>query len=106
MGRKRKTGIQLIRKERRRQKRKGWSADHDDQHTDGALAVVAAQLLVHATDERVSTVHHLPDGFGLIAKYPYHGKHLRQLAIAGALVAAEIDRVLRVKKGNDDDESK
>lgn len=100
MSNKRKTGISLIRKERRRQKRKGWSRRHDTHHADAALAVVAAQLLVDGTDERVSTEHHAPDRFRLIERYPRHGKRLRQLAIAGALVAAEIDRVLR--EGDDD----
>jgi hypothetical protein len=84
--------IDLIAAERATHK---WSADHDDQHTDGSLAVVAATIAVAGTDAKV--VDPLDRGsdndcWGLIKK---HHDRLRQLTIAGALIAAEIDREIR-----------
>jgi hypothetical protein len=64
----------------------------DERHSHGELAVRAAELAVHATDETVSTHLHERDAWGLVAK---HGRdRVRQLVIAGALIAAEIDRKL------------
>lgn len=76
----------------------GWTIEHDDEHTDGSLRVVAATLAVEGTDaivvdpdERGSD----QDPWGLISKHA--GDEIRRLEIAGALIAAEIDRLLRQK---------
>ncbi len=72
-----------------------WGPDHDDGHTDGSLAVVAATIAVDGTDAKVvdpldrGSGH---DPWGLISK---HSNRLRQLTIAGALIAAELDREIR-----------
>ena len=89
-------GIALIAAERARQvAAKGWTADHDDQHDAGELAVRAAELAIEATDEEVTSNCHEYDAWGLIER---HGKdRVRSLVIAGALIAAELDRELRAK---------
>lgn len=95
-----KTGIELIADERCRQvKVKGWSADHDDSHTLGDLAVEAARCAVNGTDASVSDP--LERDWGIVARHGVHGKEpdrIHTLAVAGALIAAEIDRLQRAKK--------
>jgi len=77
--------------ERRRQLLEGgWTTEHDDEHTDGALAVVAAQLAVDGTDETVTTVCHPEDRFRVVRKHRKDRR--RQLVIAAALLVAEIQR--------------
>ena len=89
-------GVRRIAGERQRQMEK-WSAEHDDSHNCGELAIVAAQL---ATVNTFAVFN--PEGedpWGLIAKHPVR---LRRLEIAGALIAAEIDRELRRRPKADD----
>jgi len=104
----RSPGADLIVAERRRQiEVEGWMPEHDDGHDDASLAVIAAALAVHGTDAvvvdaggrgtpgAVNELGEQQDGdcWGLLAK---HGANrVRALAIAGALIAAEIDRLLR-----------
>lgn len=94
-----KTGAELISDERARQPGLGFDAEHDSQHDDGVLAVIAAIMATDGTDA------HLVDPLdrviweGGICDDPWEltSKHrkdrVRQLAIAGALIAAEIDRI-------------
>jgi hypothetical protein len=99
-----KIGCRLIAKERNRQiENEGWTLEHDDEHIYGTLAVVAASLLVNNTDAKVidpegrgtTTEDEDGDCWGLIKK---HGDdEIKSLVIAGALVAAEIDRRIRLK---------
>jgi hypothetical protein len=85
-------GLAMVAIERSRQ-RSRWSPEHDDGHRAGELAVRAAELAVNGTDERLSTTAHDPDAWGLVAK---HGRDpVRSLTIAGALICAELDRLLR-----------
>lgn len=86
-------GARRIVDERERQKAK-WSEDHDDDHTAGDLAVNAAILAVAGTDASVDDPDMERDGWGLVEKY--NDDLVRRLAIAGALIAAEIDRELRL----------
>lgn len=81
------TGSELIKSERLRQiDKEGWSFEHDDQHNRGEL-IEAALCYID------------PD----IATWPWdkswdkrnQHNHIRRLAIAGALIAAEIDRLQR-----------
>lgn len=109
------TGAEIIAAERQRQiDVEGWTAEHDDQHTLGQLAAAGACYALLCTRWRDATalvggqlVRHI--------LWPYHadwfkpaeypdppwGKHVhrdrkvRDLAKAGALIAAEIDRLLR-----------
>jgi hypothetical protein len=103
------TGVDLIAQERQRQIAvKGWTLEHDDDHIDGMLRVAAAHLL-EEPDQR-----HDPAGLEILSTlYPeswiktlcekhaakpdsgeFSGRICR-LTIAGALIAAEIDRLIR-----------
>lgn len=75
--------------ERSRQMEK-WGNDHDDEHSGGALAYRAAELAAAHTHLRVFASP--PDLWGLLEK---HRETRQRLVIAGALVAAEIDRLDR-----------
>ena len=108
-----KTGVEIIAEERQRQvDQEGYSAGHDANHEGGELALVAALYAtpiplyqVHVTDDRKEASPGYR-GITLEADDPWpsewgkefdkRDKHdrLRQLAIAGALIAAEIDRQL------------
>ena len=90
------SGIALITDERYRQiTREGYSAAHDDGHDRAEMAVAAAALCVDGTNALVSDegADNADDPWGLVSKH--RGQRVRQLVIAGALVAAEIDRVNR-----------
>jgi hypothetical protein len=97
-------GTDLIAAERARQiAKEGYDAAHDDTHTHGELAIAGAILAVDGTDAKVED----PDGFdtegdpwGHLAKHSYRvagSSRVRTLTIAGALIAAEIDRLLRTE---------
>ena len=90
------TGVDLICEERENQLEK-WDSYHDDEHSNGELAKVAASLAVEGTSATVTDL----EGYGtnsdkwtLLDKY--HDNRLRCLTIAGALIAAEIDREIRL----------
>lgn len=107
-----KTGTDLIREERAKQITRGFSEDHDKQHDDGALALNAAilaspQVLYQkekfANSEsiqamRVSDSWRLPNPAfrgNVIIDNSHLDKRerIKQLVVAGALIAAEIDRL-------------
>ena len=112
------TGAELITQERERQmSQEGWDAEYDDQHTEGELALVAALYATpiplfaeRRSNKGVSFVDPWPwfdtievtrYGDGLTTQMPAWDKRkkhkkLRKLVIAGALIAAEIDRLQRV----------
>jgi hypothetical protein len=107
-------GAALIAEERRRQiEAEGWTPEHDDAHTDGELALVAA---LFATPVPLMTVSLTNDQDALRPRYrgltieasdpfPDHWDdkwdkrekvpRIRLLTMAGALIAAEIDRLQR-----------
>lgn len=119
-----KTGIELITNERIRQiKVEGWSAEHDKQHTEGELALVA---ICYAMPIRLYQFEKGLTGFHFIDPFPdwnrkwdkryYYGENrtnpgnalpdpatytqeerIDLLIKAGALLAAEIDRLQKVK---------
>lgn len=98
------TGSELIAAERLRQiHEKGYDAAHDDRHDYGVLAIIAAGLAVQHTDATVSDPRLRVDGrsdvWDLAQKHRYD--HIRCLTIAGALIAAEIDRLQR-DEGSED----
>lgn len=96
-------GVTLITRERQRQQtEEGWSAEHDDQHRHAELAVNAALLAVDGTDYRVEPAPEccwgLVERHGFNAPHGYHHERaarIRALVIAGALIAADIDREFR-----------
>lgn len=113
-------GVELITRERNRQiVTERWSTAHDDEHTDQSMAIVAAMYAVHG-DPAIVVVRKakIGDAIGAnmlvsdawpetwAAKFDKRERHprIRQLAIAGALIAAEIDRLQR-KAINDADEA-
>jgi uncharacterized protein DUF3850 len=85
-------GAALIAAERARQvdmNGEGWTAAHDDEHRYGEMAIVAAKLAVSGTDASVNDPHDLQ-------WVRMDDKTIdRRLVIAGALLAAEIDRLRR-----------
>lgn len=98
------TGSSLIAQERARQiQREGWTDEHDDEHTDGELAIAAGCYALPG-DYKVCKI--APDGIPIrIDAWPWaiefdkrdkHGAK-RRLVVAGALIAAEIDRLIRAE---------
>lgn len=96
-----KTGIELITEERNRQiAEEGWSPEHDDEHINHEIAIAA---VCYALPEEV----HYPDmGIWVTERdemWPWDLKwwkpspndRVRELVKAGALIAAEIDRLQR-----------
>lgn len=97
-------GIERIAAERKRQiETKGYTPEHDDEHINGELAVAAACYTV-GDDITHCEVKYI-DGDGMIDvdgdafPWPEHDTRnqprIDRLAIAGALIAAEIDREIR-----------
>ena len=102
-----KSGIELIAAERERQiTAEGWSAAHDDEHIGGDLAdaascyahLAAVEARGPLTEEHKERVL---EGLGDLF-WPWEdedfrpmGGNVRNLVKAGALIAAEIDRVQR-----------
>jgi len=91
-----KSGIELIAAERKRQVEvEGWTAEHDRHHDDGDLALAAALLIVNDLpcwlEGYDDTIAWYQD---LVIKH--ENDRQRQLVIAGALIAAEIDRIQRL----------
>lgn len=94
-------GVGVIGIERQRQiDQEGWTPEHDDEHRNGELANAAAcYALTHTT--RTQNI--------IQAIWPFHRswwkpaltndreKRIRELAKAGAMIAAEIDRLKRLR---------
>jgi len=102
-----KNGIELIVQERHRQiEEEGWTANHDDQHKRRELAKVA----ICYTEETIAGVREgVPDNFPRewsLNWWKPSGDPIKNLVKAGALIAAEIDRLRRNhmgKEANHDD---
>ena len=106
--------LEMISAERKRQiEEEGWDADHDDRHTNGELVRAAICYAANSLDVEVREVHS-DQRFSNEGLYPWKseweeedikdkiGRHgdIRSLEIAGALIAAEIDRLLRAREGS------
>jgi hypothetical protein len=92
-------GVQLIRDERLRQiEVERYDATHDDGHAWRALTMGAMAYL--AVNQRGGT-----DDAAMIWPFPIEnfkpGPPLRNLVKAGAMIAAEIDRLLRLQVNAD-----
>lgn len=82
------TGVELIAQERHRQiSEEGWTAEHDRQHCDGSLAIVGAWYAL-PPDNRDG----LPWPWSPASCKPDPNR-IKELVKAGALIAAEIDRL-------------
>jgi hypothetical protein len=104
-------GVDLIAIERRRQMTaEGWTSEHDDQHDDGSLANAAAVYAMRPDCRMLAPPSYNP-GLPWSIKYalwpmwwnfkPTPRDRIRELVKAGALVAAEIDRLQRLDEGGD-----
>jgi len=88
------TGVQIIAAERKRQiKEEGWKPEHDDQHTESELARVGAAYALAKTHLRWDIPW--PKSWDFRWWKPSENR-IRNLAKAGALIAAEIDRLQRL----------
>lgn len=97
------TGIELIAQERERQiSVEGWTSGHDDGYPNGELAIAAACYAIQAATYFLD--HKILLGKAsrfIIQWWPWADKWwkprdpARDLAKAGALIAAEIDRISR-----------
>jgi hypothetical protein len=93
-----KTGIELIAAERERQiSKEGWTPEHDDGHTGWELALAAASYsaLAGGINKRWVEDELWPSEWADCFK-PKTG--MSNLIRAGALIAAEIDRLNRLAK--------
>lgn len=97
-----KTGIELIAEERAAQvTREGWTAEHDDKHDAGELASAAACYTVHASCQIHPYDGNGIEDIGTVPWWPWDRSWwkpkdpIRNLVRAGALIAAEIDRLQR-----------
>lgn len=93
------SGVRLIAAERQRQiNAEGWTPEHDDTHRCGELACAAAVYATPPIDRDDFGDHSHPQLWPWSDGYkPTPEDRIGELARAGALVAAEIDRLLRNK---------
>lgn len=108
-----KTGVELIAEERLRQiNEEGWTPEHDDTHSNFELSRAAIAYIASALTIRVyQRIKHADFPYESITYedlWPWSKKldwrsqfySIRTLTIAGALIAAEIDRLQRKKEKN------
>lgn len=89
-------GANAIAGERVRQILKGYTAAHDDRREDGALWKAAGAVLSHGQDVRFEYMVKPVDSKWIDSLVDVRRDRIRQLAVAGALIAAEIDRLNRL----------
>lgn len=90
-----KTGIELMAAEREAHfEREGWTEEHDDEHTNRELSNAAVCYVLAERQSIVGT--YWPALWG---KWWKPTTYLRNLVKAGALLAAEIDRLQRAQEG-------
>jgi hypothetical protein len=93
-------GVELIAAERQRQiDVEGWTPEHDDKHTVGELSENGACYARHASKQVCGiATDHIPTLWIWEAKWWKPSPDpIRNLVKAGALIAAEIDRLQRAK---------
>jgi hypothetical protein len=92
------TAIDEIAAERMRQiESEGWSAEHDDEHRGGELALAGAAYATHAAAFRDAEALVWPWG----RKWWKPKNPRRDLVRAAALIVAEIERLDRAKAGRE-----
>lgn len=94
-------GAQLIALERQAHRaREGWTDEHDDEHAMGELALAGAHYAAVAGEQAQGEQGPFapnPDLWPWDAKWFKPKDQLSNLVRAGALIAAEIDRLLRLQ---------
>lgn len=85
----------------RQQTQEGYTQDHDDEHTEGQLALLAAAYaLSSCKDEFSQTVVRNLTAITNDPTWPFKPKDpIRDLVRAGALLLAELERRLRAEEG-------
>jgi len=102
-------GVELIAQERQKQiEQDGWSANHDDAHDRFQLSDAAMAYLNPSNSDHIRRFwpwdwKWWKPARGNSINDRYEIYHIRDLVKAGALIAAEIDRLQRLnkKKAND-----
>lgn len=96
---------ELIAQERRRQVfEKRYNPEHDDAHGDGSLLAAGILLACDVAGLELANVDPpdlngpWPDQLCLHVGEKYGGNEVRRLTIAAAMIAAEIDRLIRTKE--------
>ena len=89
------TGIELIAQERKREIEKGFTAEHDQKYPLMALSAIGGMLTIPGDDPNWTPVESKgPHGLvSLAEKKAQQASYVELLVIAGALIAAELDRV-------------
>lgn len=99
-------GVDIIKKERERQiHEEGWFPEHDDKHVNGELAIAACAYAMPLSCDYFAKEFFKLTGWDVDwfrCNYANTDSVIRNLAKAGALIAAEIDRLNR-KKIKDED---
>ena len=110
-------GAELIAAERQRQiDAEGWTPEHDDDHANAELSAAAAEYLrvAHMAVRYGDPPNAWPDPvpYGRGGRWPWHpdwwkpsDDPIRNLVKAGALIAAEIDRLQREQDGRGGDDA-
>jgi hypothetical protein len=99
-----RTGIQRIVDERARQiAKEGWTPEHDDEHVEGELALVGALYATPEFEDKWPSTWCKDWDKRILPEYRNSllptAERIRELEKAGALIAAEIDRLLRKRRG-------
>ncbi len=92
-------GAALIVAERSRQiEQEGWTPEHDDKHDDGSLVAGAVTYALEATFDGPVVKGSWFRKFWMFEDFWFKpGTKIRMLVKAGALIVAEVDRLLRAK---------
>ena len=92
-----KTGIELIAEERQRQiEVEGWTKEHDAKNIDDELAIVASLYALPSGKREITVRARWPEMWAYEWWKPSPDNRIRELQKAGALIAAEIDRLQNI----------
>lgn len=90
------TGIEAIAAERKRQiEVERWTPEHDSQHTDGSIALAASAYAIASCNGNIYRAGEPPPCWPWGTEWWKPKDRRSNLVKAGALIAAEIDRLDR-----------
>jgi hypothetical protein len=93
-----KTGIELIAEERQRQiEKEGWTKEHDAKHNKSQLAILAMLYVCPPKHRTMLSPTNWLKSMGWDSKWWKPTERIKELQKAGALIAAEIDRIQNLK---------
>lgn len=94
-----KTGIELIAEERQRQiEAEGWTPEHDAEHSKSQLSIFAMLYACPPKYRPMLSPLNWLKTMGWDSKWWKPTERIRELQKAGALIAAEIDRLQALKE--------